>query len=45
LSALRERKLAENHMAQQASGKLSSNSIWSITDLGRDFLQHERAGQ
>ena len=45
LCALRTAGLAVNANGHQASGRVSSNSVWSITAEGRRFLEEERAGQ
>lgn len=45
LNALESFKFARSGSAYQASGKLSSNKLWAITDAGRDFLRIDRAGQ
>lgn len=44
LTALQDARLVERRVALQASGKLSSNVIWTITGAGLLFLEEERGG-
>lgn len=45
LSMLLNAGFVERTTAWQASGRLSSNLIWTISEKGRRFLEEERAGR
>lgn len=42
LTCLEQMRFVQAEAAYQATGKLSSNKVWTITDAGRRFLNVER---
>jgi len=45
LSALLNRRLIARHNATAPDGSISGNSIWTLSNVGKRYLEEERAGR